>query len=112
MGEIKSFDDNRLLEGLNAQITGYPVDKFRGGKPYMYTMSGPIKVAHKSRLYYEIDTFGGQSGSGVCVTDTLGGDIIDCFGIHTTGLPVEGNGATRINEDKINKIEKWIKYSR
>lgn len=105
---LKIFDDNHLLEGLNIDITGYPADKFVGIQPYMYTMKGPIKVVHHNRFYYDVDTSPGQSGSGVCTTDAAGGDIIDCLGIHTTGSKVEGNGATRINKEKLDKIGKWV----
>ena len=68
-------------------------------------MSGAIKVVHRNRFYYDIDTSAGQSGSGVYVVDN---NIIDCLGIHTTGSPVEGNGATRINEEKLNIIKEWV----
>lgn len=105
---LKIFDDTHLLEGLSVDITGYPHDKFVDRLPYMYTMKGPVKVVHHNRFYYDIDTSGGQSGSGVCVTDAAGGDVIDCLGIHTTGSKVEGNGATRINSEKFKKIEKWV----
>ena len=105
---LKILDDTHLLQGLNVDITGYPRDKFVGVDPYMYTMNGPVKVVHHNRFYYDIDTSGGQSGSGVCTTDVVGGDIIDCLGIHTTGSRVEGNGATRFNTEKLSKIKKWV----
>jgi len=105
---LKVLDDTHLLEGLSVDITGYPHDKFVDTLPYMYTMNGRVKVAHHNRFYYEIETSGGQSGSGVCVTDAAGGDVIDCLGIHTTGSKVEGNGTTRINNEKLNKIKKWV----
>lgn len=108
---LRVFDDDQLLEGLNVDITGYPYDKFDlQGNPYMYTMSGPVKVATPNRFYYHVDTSGGQSGSGVCVLDAISGNI-DCLGIHTTGSNVEGNGATRITQEKFSKIGKWVTTS-
>ena len=101
------FDDNRLLEGLSINITGYPYHKFELDQPYMYTMNGSVMIAHQNRFYYDVDTSPGQSGSGVYVINTES-EIIDCLGIHTTGSRVEGNGATRINKEKLNVIEKWV----
>lgn len=108
---LRIFDDDKLLKGLNINITGYPLDKFVKDQPYMYTMSGSIKVAHKNRFYYEVDTSGGQSGSGVYVLDVNAGNMTDCCGIHTTGSKVEGNGATRINDEKFNIVGKWFTSS-
>lgn len=72
----------------------------------MYTMEGPIKVVTAKRLFYVVDTSGGQSGSGVWVTNPDG--LVECIGIHTTGDKLLGNGATRITEENFNLIRDWL----
>ena len=93
-------------ENRYVRVTGYPYERQEDLSPYMYTMQGLIKVIKPSKIYYDIDTSGGQSGSGVCVED--GNNIPRCIAVHVTGCPVEGNGAVRINNEKISLISQWL----
>ncbi len=70
-------------------------------------MEGQIVSLKKHKMYYHIDTSGGQSGAGVFL---LNNGIADCIAIHTTGKSPreEGNGAIRINEENFNIITDWM----
>jgi glutamyl endopeptidase len=104
----KVFNNDELKNSL-INVTGYPSDKrIESGVPYMYTMNGSVKTIKIGKFYYHIDTFGGQSGSGVWLADE---ELINCFGIHVTGCKEEGNGAVRITSDIYKKIGRWINSS-
>lgn len=106
--------DPEKLRALEINVTGYPGDRFVRGKAQMYTMSGRIKHLSERKFFYEIDTSGGQSGSGVWSLiensnkSTVDDDLI-CCGVHTTGAP-NANGAIRVTDDLLANIEKWIRY--
>lgn len=72
-------------------------------------MQGPIVLPRKHKIYYHIDTSGGQSGSGVWILNPE--EIVQCLAVHTTGRAPreEGNGAVRINEENYGIITDWLK---
>ena len=74
----------------------------------MFSMEGPIVSVKKHKIYYHIDTSGGQSGAGVWMLNSDG--IVQCLAIHTTGRgpKEEGNGSVRINKENFSIIEDWI----
>jgi len=88
------------LLGLNVNNSGYP-----GDKPYgtQWWNSNNILAVTGRRLYYRIDTMGGQSGSPVWRFKDNQRHIV---GIHTTGASTF-NGATRINDDVFNNLVNW-----
>lgn len=93
-------------------IRGYPGDK-PGGT--MWTMNGAITGVNASRLWYSIDTFGGQSGSPVYhkFDGSDPGTTPECcygIGFHTYGTSVPpnfGNSATRITQAVFNRLVSW-----
>lgn len=103
------------LKGKLVNGTGYPGTKgfFRTmlnlPSYHMYSMDGPIVSARKHKVYYHVDTSGGQSGSGAWVLDA--DEIVKCIAIHTTGKSPkeEGNGAVRINQENFGIIIDWMK---
>lgn len=83
-------------------VRGYPGDK---PTATMWTMNGAITHVNTYRLWYTIDTYGGQSGSPLYKTTT---NI--AYGIHTYGTsvsPYYGNSATRIREAVFNNFATW-----
>jgi glutamyl endopeptidase len=88
------------LMGLNVNNSGYPGDKAYGTQ---WWNSNNILAVTGRRLYYRIDTMGGQSGSPVWRFKDAKRHII---GIHTTGgSPF--NGATRVNADVFKNLVAW-----
>ncbi|HEY9638770.1 MAG TPA: trypsin-like serine protease [Coleofasciculaceae cyanobacterium] len=90
------------VNGLTGHIAGYPAEKDSG--LYLYYHSGLIASSNSYRLYYPIDTSGGQSGSSIYRINNSKRYV---FGVHTTGS-TSSNGGTRLDSKKFNDIKSWI----
>lgn len=90
------------INGVTGNLAGYPGDK-DGGKG-LYYHYGPISSSTSYRLSYQIDTYGGQSGSSVYRIDN-GNRYV--FGVHTHGGSTYNSG-TRIDSKKFNDLKSWI----
>ena len=103
---LLSLDDETLLKE-DVHVTGYPGDK---GFTEMMTMSHKLKTVKPEQLYYDIDTYGGQSGSGIWI-DKWGSPYT--IGTHTLGEGVlnTGNSGVRLSQHKFETIIKWISKS-
>lgn len=98
---VRALDDDEL-EGVVAKISGYPADRDQAA--YQYFHERPLINASATRLTYDVDTFGGQSGSAI-FCDTLDhGRVV--IGIHTTG-GFASNSGTRITEPVLANLVKW-----
>ena len=101
-GIITIPNDADLLK-KRVNVTGYPGDK---GGQQLWTHADAIKSLTSENAYYDIDTVGGQSGSGVWSTfEGHTGEKVAC--IHTTGAST-GNGSTRISKSKFDRIVDWM----
>lgn len=101
-GVITLASSSGLLR-RRVNVTGYPGDK---GGQQMWTHADVIKSVTAENFYYDIDTMGGQSGSGVWST-FQGHQGEKVAGIHCTGAST-GNGATRISRAKFDRIVSWF----
>ncbi|MEP7309822.1 MAG: trypsin-like serine protease [Acidobacteriota bacterium] len=88
-----------VYSGGTHTITGYPGDKPFGT---MWTASGAVSTSGSYRLCYQIDTAGGQSGSGIA-----DGGGVYVRGIHTTGSSTQNCG-TRLTSTVYNTLQSWI----
>lgn len=86
-GGLVSTSDSDLIQE-KVHITGYPGDGDKGCKQ-MWSMSHTIKTVKSEQFDYEIDTFGGQSGSAVWI-NKWGTPMI--LGVHTTGSDLINSG--------------------
>lgn len=84
------------LNCTNVEIRGYPGDKPAGE---LWGMAGPIRESGGNNLYYDMDTFAGQSGSPVFL-----GDVAQSVAIHTGWSASKHNRSTRITESLFNII--------
>ena len=101
-GIITIPNDGELVR-RRVNVTGYPGDK---GGQQLWTHADAVKSLTAENVYYDIDTMGGQSGSGVWATfDGHDGEKVAC--IHTTGQST-GNGSTRISRPKFDRIVDWM----
>lgn len=91
------------LSGVIARISGYPADRDRA--EYQYYHERPLQRVTPTRLLYDIDTFGGQSGSPIW-RQTEGGPAV-AIGIHTTG-GLTSNSGTRISDAVLDNLIRWI----
>lgn len=100
--EVRAFSGD-LLNHVSAKISGYPADREQA--QFQYFHERPIQRVTTTRLFYDIDTFGGQSGSPIW-EDTAEHGVV-AIGIHTTG-GVSSNSGTRINADVIENLISWL----
>jgi V8-like Glu-specific endopeptidase len=90
------------VNGVTANLGGYPGDRDSGLRLYYHY--GAINSSTADRVYYTIDTAGGQSGSGV-YRIVNGSRYI--FAVHTTGYTTY-NGGTRITNQRFYDLQSWI----
>jgi V8-like Glu-specific endopeptidase len=93
---------NAELGGVVTKVSGYPADRERA--EFQFFHERPLVDVTQTRLVYDIDTFGGQSGSPIWVdTNELG---LIAVGIHTTG-GLSSNSGTRISEEVLDNLISW-----
>jgi len=99
------YSDDFLDGEPNIQIGGYPADKAWGTQ---WQETGPILAYTDNHYFYDIDTYGGQSGSGA--TRIYNGDWCVTGVHHGTGYYwlSEYNMAVRITTARYNVIASWI----
>jgi V8-like Glu-specific endopeptidase len=93
------------LQEHKMNITGYPGDK---GLKEMWTMCHNLKEVRDEQLIYEIDTYAGQSGSGIWLNKWGSPYVI---GIHTLGedpMNKLGNAGVRLSYTKAKQVMGWI----
>jgi V8-like Glu-specific endopeptidase len=90
------------LSNVVGNIAGYPGD--RDGGRRLYYHYDWVQAWSNYRVFYNIDTMPGQSGSGV-YRRINGGRYV--FAVHTNGSS-SGNSGTRIDGAKYNSISSWI----
>lgn len=102
-GLMSAPDAKLVQESIN--VTGYPGDK---NLIEMWGMGYVLHQVQKERLFYEIDTYPGQSGSAIWVHKWGHPYVI---GVHTHGEggAEVGNSGVRLSKEKFNKIvAEWI----
>jgi|SRR6185295_18520442 len=88
------------LNNVEATIVGYPGDKPAGT---LWRHALPIHAVEAMKIFYKIDTAGGQSGAALYVMD--GGEPV-AVGVHTYG-GATSNSATRITQEVFDNIRRW-----
>ena len=84
-------------------VTGYPADKTSSSAGYtMWEDQGPILTVNSKRVFYNMDTFGGQSGGPVWRNET--GCGICSSAIHAYGV---GGGSASNSGTRITDAVKW-----
>ncbi|MFB8787927.1 MAG: trypsin-like serine protease [Potamolinea sp.] len=94
------------LDGVTANIAGYPYDKDNSLK--LYYNYGSITGLTAQRVSYTTDTEDGQSGSPVYRNVNRERTI---FAVHTLGTSpprITSNSGTRIDSTKFSDITAWI----
>lgn len=100
------------LETRRVNISGYPGD--RGNGQLQFFHANRILTVGARRIFYDVDTFGGQSGAPVWVQDDDNAPPV-VVGIHAYGtggtpfdLGVTANSAPRIIPEVFDLIEGWV----
>jgi len=100
------------LKDLMVNVSGYPVEPGEGREQYFH--ANRVKALTGRRLFYDIDTMGGQSGSPVWAYLDGSTDPV-VVGIHAygvggvpAGLNVNANSGPRILPEVLDVIKGWI----
>lgn len=99
-----AYDDNFLKSQL-INISGYPGSAY--GEEQMHH-ANRINDVTTYKLYYDVDTEGGQSGSPIWIyTDTNADPVV--VGVHSNGagLSYNANSGVRISHTLAEQIAKW-----
>lgn len=91
------------LRSVSANLSGYPGD--RGNGREQWYMARKVDSVSARRVFYDIDTFGGQSGSAVY---RIKDGSRYAIGIHAYGVGERPlNSATRINRAVFDNLVAW-----
>ena len=100
------------LESFLVNVSGYPGDRGAGNEQY-HARNRVVQVTER-RVFYEVDTFGGQSGAPVWIHEEEGSPPL-AVGVHaygTGGTPASvsavSNSAPRIIPEVLDKIIGWV----
>jgi len=97
------FSDSQV--GWTANLVGYPGDKSYGT---LWTCAGPIQSATTHKLFYPIDTYGGQSGSPVWIYYSAAPNIRAGIAVHAYGTCGSGvNCGPRITGSVSSNFQYW-----
>lgn len=96
-----NLEDDELKKQI-ANISGYPLDLEKATRQYYH--SRKLTLVSSRKVYYDIDTFGGQSGSPVWLN--LGENDRVAIAVHTTGGSTSNNG-TRIIKEVFENFKNW-----
>jgi glutamyl endopeptidase len=101
-----------VLESHLVNISGYPGDLGNGTQQY-FSANRVLRVGDR-RVFYDVDTFGGQSGSPVWIQEAQGAPPT-VIGIHAYGdsatpqtLGQPANSAPRIIPEVFDRIAAWV----
>jgi glutamyl endopeptidase len=108
---IEALPDAELRDTL-VNVSGYPANP--GGGQELWSAKNRIKDLTPRRIFYDIDTSGGQSGAPVYRLDSEGARP-SVVGIHAYGeggtpasIPLRVNSAPRMIPEVVEQIQKWL----
>lgn len=109
--KIASLSDEDLEDAL-LNVSGYPGDRGQGREQYFHMN----RVLHASarRVYYDIDTYGGQSGSPVWHQASADSErvavAVHAYGVGGTAanLGITANSGPRLTPEVVATVREWL----
>lgn len=100
------------LANARVNVSGYPGDRGNGVEQWFH--QNRVLATAPRRLYYDVDTAGGQSGAPVWLQPEDGSPPV-VIGIHAYGvggtpgyLNIVANSSPRITDDVTDQIVEWV----
>jgi glutamyl endopeptidase len=109
--KIASLSDSDLTNAL-VNVSGYPGDLDDGRSQYFHANRVLRTSAH--RVYYDVDTYGGQSGSPVWVQSSPTAEpqaiAVHAYGTGGTApsLGITANSGPRLSADIVATVKEWL----
>jgi glutamyl endopeptidase len=107
--KIASLGDADLADAL-VNVSGYPGDRGNGTEQYHH-VNRVLRTAAK-RIYYDVDTYGGQSGSPVWYqagrSDHPVAVAVHAYGVGATAAGITANSGPRLIPEIVATIKEWI----
>lgn len=102
---LGTYSDEKLRDRL-VNISGYPASEY--GDVQMH-QANRVKTVTTRKIYYDIDTEGGQSGSPAWVYEDENNDRPVVIGIHAygAGLASAFNSGVRVTKELIDVVDGW-----
>lgn len=100
---------NKALKGKKVKIAGFPGDKT---PTRMWVGKGKTTTIQNRRVFYKIDTYGGQSGSAVFLKKSGCGQCsmaIHAYGTYGSPPYSNNNHGTRITKAVYKNLQSWKK---
>lgn len=92
-----------VLKDARANIAGYPSDKRGEEQGTLWYDKNRVASVNSNKVYYDIDTVGGQSGSAVYIAQ---GDTRTAIAVHAYGGAATNSG-TRISRPVFDNLTRW-----
>ncbi|WP_052832958.1 trypsin-like serine protease [Bradyrhizobium sp. LTSP885] len=109
--KIASLSDADLQNAL-VNISGYPADLDNGRSQYFH--ANRVLRSSARRIYYDVDTYGGQSGSPVWVQDSATAEpqavAVHAYGTGGTApsLGITANSGPRLSAEIVATVREWL----
>lgn len=108
---VGSLPPDELID-YHVNISGYPLMPGQGRQQWFHE-NRILKVTDR-RIFYDVDTYGGQSGAPVWIHESKGSPPL-VVGIHAygiggtpTGFQIAANSAPRIIPEVFDQIAAWV----
>jgi glutamyl endopeptidase len=107
--KIASLSDGDLDNSL-VNVSGYPGDRGNGTQQFFH-VNRVLRTAAR-RVYYDVDTYGGQSGSPVWYQerpeDHPVAVAVHAYGVGATAPGITANSGPRLIPEVVATIQEWI----
>jgi V8-like Glu-specific endopeptidase len=100
------------LENMLVNVSGYPGDRENGRKQFFH--GNRVLRTSARRVYYDVDTFGGQSGSPVWVQESANSApaaiAVHAYGTSGTApsFGVQANSGPRLSPEIVVTVKEWL----
>jgi glutamyl endopeptidase len=109
--KIASLTDSDLTNAL-INVSGYPGDLDDGRSQYFH--ANRVLRTSSRRVYYDVDTYGGQSGSPVWVQSSATAEP-EAIAVHAYGtggtapsFGIRANSGPRLSPDIVATVKEWL----
>lgn len=107
--KIASMTDAQLKDAL-LNISGYPGDRDGGVNQYFH--ANRVLQTSARRVFYDIDTYGGQSGSPVWHYPTPNAEpvavAVHAYGVGASAAGITANSGPRLIPEVVETIRGWL----